>query len=238
VKRSLASVGGTMAAADDALRTGFGGTLAGGTHHAFREYGSGFCVFNDIAVAICWLRAAGDGGFGFIQRPAGRSGGFGSTHRAAVLDLDVHQGDGTAAIFEHDPAVLTISVHGQNNFPFRKQRSKIDIELPDETGDETFLATLDPLLARLREFRPHIVFYQSGVDMLASDTLGRLALTHDGLKRRDQRVLSFCRDHALPVVITMGGGYANPIEDTVLAHANTYRMAAQVYGALAAAAHG
>ncbi|MCP5113079.1 MAG: histone deacetylase [bacterium] len=207
VKRTLASVGGTVAAARDAMECGCGGTLAGGTHHAFPSTGSGFCVFNDIAVAIRVL----------------------APERAAVVDLDVHQGDGTALIFREDPAVLTLSIHGRNNFPFRKQESKIDIALADETGDEEYLRTLKETLPRILDFHPQIVFYQSGVDALAADTLGRLSLTHEGLKRRDRLVLETCRDAAIPTVVTLGGGYANPIDATVTAHANTFLTAAEVW---------
>ena len=212
VQRTLASVGGTLGAARDALDSGFGGNLAGGTHHASREEGSGFCVFNDLAVAILALRR---------DAPAAR---------VAVADLDVHQGDGTALIFEHDPAVLTLSLHGRNNFPFRKQRSRIDVDLPDGTGDEEYLAALAAALPRVFEFRPQVVFYQSGVDALAGDRLGRLALTHQGLIRRDRMVLEACRAGGVPVVVTLGGGYADPIERSVEAHANTFLTAASVFG--------
>jgi len=208
VTRTLASAGGTLAATRDAIDTGFGGTLAGGTHHAFRSEGSGFCVFNDVAIAIHAFRPK----------------------RAAVVDLDVHQGDGTAHFFEHDPDVLTISLHGAHNFPFRKQRSRIDVELPDKTGDEEYLRALDSVLPRVVEFRPEIVFYLSGVDALASDVLGRLALTPEGLKTRDTRVIAECHRNRLPLVITLGGGYSKPIELTAEAHANTFRAAADIYG--------
>jgi acetoin utilization deacetylase AcuC-like enzyme len=211
VRRTLGSVGGTMAAASDALATGFGGNLAGGTHHAFRAEGSGFCVFNDIAIAILWLRREG------------------RARRAAVIDLDVHQGDGTAAIFEEDPAVLTVSLHGENNFPFRKQRSKIDIGLPDGTGDESYISHLLDTLPGVREFCPDVVFYQAGVDTLEGDRLGRLALSHAGLLARDRTVLGFTKSIGIPVVITLGGGYADPITRTVEAHANTFRTAAVLF---------
>jgi len=209
VRRTLASAGGTLAATADALSTGFGGTLAGGTHHAFRSEGSGFCVFNDVAIAIYSMKAA----------------------RVAVVDLDVHQGDGTAHFFENHPDVLTLSVHGANNFPFRKQRSKIDVELPDKTADDEYLAALDRVLPRVFEFKPELVFYLSGVDALASDVLGRLSLTHDGLKARDRRVIEGCHRRGIPLVITLGGGYSRPIERTAEAHANTFRIAAEVFSA-------
>ncbi len=210
-QRTLASLGGTLAATDDALSRGFGGNLAGGTHHAFRGEGAGFCVFNDIAVAILSLRRTG--------RAA----------RAAVVDLDVHQGDGTAAIFQDDPAVLTISVHGRNNFPFRKQQSCVDIDLADGTSDAEYLSSVESVLPRVFAFQPDIVFYQSGVDGLTGDRLGRLALTHEGLKTRDELVMEACRADAIPLVTTLGGGYAEPIALTVEAHANTFRTAAGIF---------
>jgi len=212
VNRTLASVGGTLSATVDALECGWGGNLAGGTHHAFRGEGSGFCVFNDIAIAIHWLRESRR-----IQR-------------AAIVDLDVHQGDGTAQIFAGDSTVFTASMHGASNFPFRKQRSTVDIDLPDGTDDEAYLRALEQLLPRVLEFRPEIIFYQSGVDALGSDALGRLSLTHDGLRERDRLVMIAAGDRAIPLVITQGGGYAKPIADSALAHANTFRMAAEVFG--------
>jgi acetoin utilization deacetylase AcuC-like enzyme len=212
VERTLASVGATLAAARDALRNGCGGTLAGGTHHAFRGEGSGFCVFNDLAVAILALRAEH------------------GIARAAVIDLDVHQGDGTAQIFEHDPGVLTFSMHGRNNFPFRKQRSRIDIELDDGAGDSLYLALLDAALPRVFDFQPQAVFYQAGVDPLATDTLGRLALTPEGLAERDRRVIAAAKSWGAPFVVTLGGGYSDPIELTAAAHAHTFRQLHSVYG--------
>ncbi|MEO8028307.1 MAG: histone deacetylase [Bryobacteraceae bacterium] len=211
VRRTLASVGGTLAATREAFEHGWGGTLAGGTHHAFYGEGSGYCVFNDFAIAIVSLRAAG------------------LIRKAAIIDLDVHQGDGTAQMFEGDPNVLTFSMHGAKNFPFRKQRSRIDVELADGTADAEYLDTLALWLPRIFEFAPDVVFFQSGVDALAEDTLGRLALTHDGLRRRDELVLGACRTYGAPVVLTLGGGYASPIELTANAHANTFRTAAALW---------
>ena len=207
VERTLASVGGTLAASADALATGFGGNLAGGTHHAFRDRGAGFCVFNDLAIAI---RAIG--------------------HRAAVIDLDVHQGDGTAAIFADDETVLTLSLHGAHNFPFHKQTSCIDLALPDGTVDDEYLAHLRNVLPRVAEFRPEFLLYQSGVDALSGDRLGRLALSHAGLAERDRIVFSFAKRAGLPVVVTLGGGYADPISRTAQAHVNTFRAAAEILG--------
>ncbi|HEX8924921.1 MAG TPA: histone deacetylase [Terriglobales bacterium] len=211
VRRTLASVGGTLAATREALDHSWGGTLAGGTHHAFRAEGSGFCVFNDIAIAIEWLRRE--------QR----------FERVAVVDCDVHQGDGTAQIFDGDEGVFTLSLHGRKNFPFRKRRSRLDIELEDGTGDDDYLAALKPALDAVFAFRPQFVFFQSGVDPLAVDRLGRLALTHEGLKRRDQLVLGTCREQRVPVAVTLGGGYSDPIEATVQAHANTFRTAHVIF---------
>ena len=211
VRRTLASVGGTLSATADALEKGWGGTLAGGTHHASRSEGSGFCVFNDIAIAIHCLRSEG------------------RITRAAVIDLDVHQGDGTAQIFAGDATVFTASVHGKSNFPFRKQQSTLDVDLPDGTTDDDYLLALNTALAPVLDFNPDILFYQSGVDALRSDALGRLALTHNGLRERDRRVMTAARTHRIPLVITQGGGYSKPIELSAEAHANTFRMAAEVY---------
>ncbi len=212
VLRTLASVGGALAATDAAHESGFGGALMGGTHHAFWGEGSGFCVFNDIAVSIAGLRMRGWG------------------WRVAVIDLDVHQGDGTALLFAEDPDVLTLSFHGRNNFPFRKQVSKIDVAFDDGTGDEEYLAKLDEVLPRVWAFRPDFVFYQSGVDGLREDKLGKLALTHAGLEERDRRVMTAAQRYGRPFVLLLGGGYAEPIEATVRANTNTYQIAAEVWG--------
>jgi len=211
VDRTLASVGSTLNSARLALECGIAGGLSGGTHHAFRGEGAGFCVFNDIAVAIYALRREG------------------VISRAAVIDLDVHQGDGTAAIFFGDPGVLTFSMHGAKNFPFHKQSGGIDIELEDGAEDREYLARLCETLPRIWAFRPDLVFFQAGVDALATDKLGRLALSQDGLRKRDQLVISQARDHGVPLVITLGGGYSEPIEATVDAHTTTFVTAAQIF---------
>ncbi|HME10811.1 MAG TPA: histone deacetylase [Bryobacteraceae bacterium] len=211
VKRTLASVGGTLSATEEAFRTGWGGNLAGGTHHAFRNEGSGYCVFNDLAIAVRVLQAAG------------------KIYRAAIIDLDVHQGDGTAEIFGDDPHVLTISLHCRSNFPFRKQRSQIDVELADGTGDEEYLQALDQVLPRMLAFDPQVIFYQSGVDGLKSDTLGKLALTEAGLRERDHRVAAAALAQQSPLIVTLGGGYSEPMELTAQAHANTYRIVAGTF---------
>jgi len=211
VNRSRASVGATLSAAKDAMETGWGGTLGGGTHHAFRAEGAGFCIFNDVAVAIQWLRSQG------------------KIKRAAVIDLDVHQGDGTAEIFAGDPEVFTLSIHCQSNFPFRKQVSKLDVALPDKVEDAEYLETLESALPRIFLFAPEVIFYQSGVDGLLTDVLGRLSLTPQGLIQRDRMVMRSVRDSGIPLVLTSGGGYSKPIELSAEAHANTYRTAWEVY---------
>ena len=213
VMRSRAAVGGTCAAAGLALTEGIGGNLAGGTHHAFPDHGEGYCVFNDIAVSIRMLQAEG------------------RIRRALVVDLDVHQGNGTAAVFDEDPDVFTFSMHGERNFPFRKQRSSLDIGLSDGVGDDVYLDALERHLPRVVEAaRPDIVYYQAGVDPLAEDTLGRLSLTHAGLEARDTFVLEAARRSGIPMVVTLGGGYARPLEATVRAHIGTYRAARTVWG--------
>ena len=205
VQRTLASVGSTLAASRVALETGWGGGLAGGTHHAFRDAGSGFCIFNDMAVATAVLRAEWRIG------------------RVAIVDLDVHQGDGTATLFADDPETLTISLHGRNNFPFRKQQSKLDIEFEDGATDEIYLPEVARVLDRVREFSPDLVYFQAGVDALAADRLGKLSLTHQGLQQRDALVLAL----PCPLVIVMGGGYSDPIAHTVEGHFNTFTAAAR-----------
>jgi acetoin utilization deacetylase AcuC-like enzyme len=211
VRRTLASVGGTLAASEQALIGGFGGTLAGGTHHAFRAEGSGYCVFNDIAVAILSLRTGG------------------KATRVAVVDLDVHQGDGTAQIFETDPSVLTFSMHGSKNFPFRKQRSRLDVELEDGSGDQVYLDKLASSLPKAFEPNPDFVFYQSGVDPLDSDRLGRLSVTMRGLRERDRMVFEAVRRAGCPLVVTLGGGYSEPIACTAEAHAQTFLTAMEIF---------
>ncbi|MDY0048515.1 MAG: histone deacetylase [Thauera propionica] len=215
VERSRRSAGATLAACRSALARD-GGTacavnLAGGTHHAHRDFGSGFCVFNDTAIAALAMRAEGRAG------------------RIAIVDCDVHQGDGTATILADEPEVFTCSLHGAKNFPFRKQISDLDIELPDETDDAAYLKALDDALQSVFErVRPELAIYLAGADPYAGDRLGRLALSIDGLRLRDERVLATCRDAGVPVAIAMAGGYAEPIDDTVTIHFNTVTSAARL----------
>lgn len=212
VARSLATVGGAIAAARSALVTGLSGQLAGGTHHAHRNFGSGFCVFNDLAVATLTLLAE--------QR----------VERIAILDLDVHQGDGNAAILGGNPSVFVASVQGARNFPFRRVPSSLDVELPDGTGDRAYLDALAGVLPAIERFRPQLLLYLSGADALQQDRLGRLDLSHEGLAERDRLVLELCRRRGLPVSIAIGGGYAEPIEDSVRGYANTFRVAMDLLG--------
>ncbi|MFY0525291.1 histone deacetylase [Archangium gephyra] len=210
--RSRASVGGTVGAARAALEDGISGNLAGGTHHAFPDHGEGYCVFNDIAVAIRVLQA---------ER---------RIQRAVVVDLDVHQGNGTAAVFEGDDSVFTLSIHGEHNFPFRKQRSSRDVGLPDGVDDRAYLDVLATHLPEvLKAAGVDLLFYQAGVDPLAEDALGRLSLTHAGMRERDRLVLEAAWHRGLPLVLTLGGGYAKPITATLEAHLGTYETALSVF---------
>lgn len=204
VERSLRTVQGTIEAARDALDGGIGLNLAGGTHHAFPGHGEGFCVFNDVAIAIRTLQCEGRIG------------------RAVVVDLDVHQGNGTARIFADDPGVFTFSIHGAGNYPFRKERSRLDLELPDRTGDDAYLALLSlHLEAVLEEARPDLAVFIAGADPYQFDRLGRLSLSMEGLEQRDAAVLAACRRRGLPVAVVLGGGYAADLQDVVTIHANT-----------------
>jgi acetoin utilization deacetylase AcuC-like enzyme len=210
VERSRRSVGATIAAAREVMRPGasVSANLAGGTHHAFRDRGEGYCVFNDVAVAAASMLRAG------------------AAARVAVVDCDVHQGDGTAAIFRDEPAVFTCSLHGANNFPFRKETSDLDVTFEDGAGDDEYLRALDAHLpAVLDGHRPDLVFYLAGADPYEGDRLGRLRLTIDGLRARDRMVFDACRARALPVVVLMSGGYAPDVDAIVTIHANTIREA-------------
>ena len=209
VERARRSVGATIAAARAALDEGTGANLAGGTHHAFADRGEGFCVFNDVAVASRVL-----------QRDQ-------HSRRIAIVDLDVHQGNGTAAIFAGDPSVFTFSMHGAQNFPFRKEVSDLDVPLADGTGDQEYLELLHAHLPTvLNDHQPDFVFYLAGADPYEGDRLGRLKLTIDGLRQRDEMVVGACRRAGLPLAISMSGGYAPDIDAIVTIHANTIRTAA------------
>ncbi len=212
-ERSLRTVQGTVEAGFDALASGAGINLAGGTHHAFAAHGEGFCVFNDVAVAVRVLQREG------------------RVRRVAIIDLDVHQGNGTASIFAGDPDVYTFSLHGAKNFPFRKELSTLDVELDDCTGDTAYCSLLTAhLIDVLDESRPDIVFYLAGADPYVDDRFGRLALSFDGLRARDRLVFEGCRRRGLPVVLTLAGGYARSLEDVVTIHATTVRELRRAYG--------
>lgn len=206
-RRASATMGGAVAAARAALQSGLSGQLAGGTHHAHYDFGAGYCVFNDFAIAALTLFAEG------------------RVKRVAVVDLDVHQGDGNAAILGSRDDVFIFSMHGAKNFPFRKEKSTLDVEMPDGVEDDAYLAALAEHLPAVFAFRPDLIFYQAGVDPLAEDRLGRLALTHQGLMTRDRMVLGEADRRGIPVSIAIGGGYAEPIEASVEAYANTWRVA-------------
>ena len=221
VERSRRSVGATVAAARAALDDGVAANLAGGTHHAFADRGEGFCVFNDVAVAARVLQ----------RDPSTRLGSLRAGQHAvriAVIDLDVHQGNGTAAIFKDDASVFTFSMHGEKNFPFKKEVSDLDVALPDGTRDDRYLSALqvhlDDVLTR---HRPDFAFYLAGADPYEGDRIGRLKLTLDGLRARDEMVLRACAEAGLPVAITMSGGYANDINAIITIHANTIRTASR-----------
>jgi acetoin utilization deacetylase AcuC-like enzyme len=208
VERSRRSVGATIAAAHAALDDGVAANLAGGTHHAFADRGEGFCVFNDVAVAA---RA--------LQRDQ-------QARRIAIVDLDVHQGNGSAAIFSGDSSVFTFSMHGAQNFPFRKEVSDLDVALNDGTADAEYLELLQAHLPSvLNGHQPDFVFYLAGADPYEGDRLGRLKLTIDGLRQRDEIVMTACRRAGLPLAISMSGGYAPDIDAIVTIHANTIRSA-------------
>ena len=208
-----AGVGGTLAAMRAALRHGLAGNLGGGNHHAMTAACGGFCLFNDLAVASA-----------IALRDE-------LVSRILVLDLDVHQGDGTAEILAREPRAFTCSMHSARNFPFDKKESDLDVPLPDGTGDEAFLAALDGALATsIDRSRPELILYQAGVDPLREDRMGRLAMTHAGVRERDRVVLERAARLGVPVVLTMGGGYASPIEISVEAHLGTYEAARAAFG--------
>lgn len=207
VERAFRVVQGTIEASEAALEHGVAMNLAGGTHHAFPNRGEGFCTFNDVAVAVRRLQA------------------LGKVRRVALVDLDVHQGNGNHGCFAGDDRVFTFSMHGAKNFPFHKVPGTLDVELDDGTGDDEYLALLAAHLPRvLRESEPDLVVYLSGADPHEGDRLGRLKLTFDGLMERDRMVIGMCRDVGIPVCATMSGGYGHNVHDTVAVHLNTVRV--------------
>jgi acetoin utilization deacetylase AcuC-like enzyme len=215
--RSRHSVGASIAAARAALDEGVAANMAGGTHHAYADKGSGYCVFNDVAVAARLMQAE----WSRRQR---------STLKVLVIDLDVHQGNGTAAIFRGDDTVFTFSMHGARNFPFRKEASDLDVDLPDGCGDVDYLAALDRALADVwRRCQPGLAFYLAGADPHEADRLGRLKLTYDGLAERDRRVLAALRERRIPVALSMAGGYGHDLATTVAVQVTTLTLAADTW---------
>jgi acetoin utilization deacetylase AcuC-like enzyme len=212
--RARRSVGATLAACRAAFHDGVAANVAGGTHHAYPDRGGGFCVFNDAAVAARLMQAE-------------RARRQRQHLRVAIIDLDVHQGNGTARIFRDDPTVFTLSLHGQKNFPFRKEASDLDVDLPDGTSDDAYLQALERALEELaHRFDPGLVIYLAGADPHEGDRLGRLKLTWDGLEARDRRVFDWAWQRGLPLAFAMAGGYGHRLEDTVQVQINTFRVAA------------
>lgn len=209
--RSLASVGGSLSSAKSALLNGVAGNLSGGTHHAFRDYGEGYCVFNDFAIVSTYLQ----------QNNLAK--------KIAIIDLDVHQGNGTSSILRENKNVFILDMHGEKNYPYEKIPSSLDVSLPDDTNDGQYLSILENKLEVVFDFEPDIVLFLAGVDPLKEDALGRLALTKEGLRERDYMVLNECKNRNIPVSIALGGGYAKPIELTVECYAQTYEVVKEVF---------
>lgn len=215
VARSKLSVGGTIAACRAAIEEGMAANLAGGTHHAYSDHGEGYCVFNDVAIASRQLQLDGIVG------------------RVVIIDCDVHQGNGTAAIFAQDPSVFTFSIHGQKNFPFHKEPSDLDVGLPDGCNDECFLTEFHPALASaIERSQADLAIYIAGADPYIDDRLGRMKLSKGGLLERDCMVYHLCYQHNLPVATVLGGGYARQVSDTVDIHFQTLRLAAHISAGL------
>ena len=212
VNREIIIMEGTLTAALQSLKSGIGMNIAGGTHHAFSDKGEGFCLLNDIAIAANHLLNNG------------------ICQKILIVDLDVHQGNGTAEIFRDHRNVFTFSMHGAKNYPLSKEQSDLDVALPDNTGDRTYLRLLESNLSLILDaFQPQFVFFQSGVDVLKTDKLGRLGLSREGCKTRDAMVLNACKRNNIPVTVSMGGGYSEKLSDIVEAHANTFRLAQEIY---------
>lgn len=211
VRRTFLAVSGTINAAFHALENRVASNLAGGTHHSFPDRGEGFCVLNDVAIAIRVLQQAQQ------------------AQRFLIIDCDVHQGNGTAFIFKEEEEVFTFSMHGAKNYPLFKEKSNLDIELPDNTSDAEYLETLEEALPRIFLHNPDLVFYLGGADPFEKDKLGRLSLTMKGLQKRDEMVLTYAKEHHVPIVTVMSGGYALDINDTVEIHANTIRAVKKVF---------
>tara|TARA_E500000178_G_scaffold354460_1_gene423495 strand:- start:344 stop:1183 length:840 start_codon:yes stop_codon:yes gene_type:complete len=212
VERELTIAQGTIECTKYSIEHGISMNIAGGTHHAFYDRGEAFCMLNDQAIAANYL----------IKKKL--------AERIMIIDLDVHQGNGTASIFKSNPEVFTISFHGKKNYPFRKEKSDVDIEFEDNTDDELYLKKLKKHIPTLIEnFKPDFVFYLSGVDVLNNDKLGRLALSIDGCKERDKFILELCKANSIPTQVSMGGGYSELLRNIIEAHSNTFRLAQEIY---------
>ena len=212
VEREVIIADGTIKASEYALKHGIAMNIAGGTHHAYTNRGEAFCLLNDQAI-----------GARYLQNKA-------LINKVLIVDLDVHQGNGTAEIFQNDDSVFTFSMHGKSNYPFKKEESDLDIALDNDTNDAKYLKTLKETLPKLIEInQPDFIYYLCGVDVIASDKLGKLALSIEGCKERDRFVLQTCKDHEIPVMCSMGGGYSPDIKTIVNAHANTFRLAQKIF---------
>ncbi|PWH83783.1 histone deacetylase [Algibacter marinivivus] len=212
VKREVIIADGTIKATEFALKYGIAMNIAGGTHHAYSNRGEAFCLLNDQAIGARYLLDKG------------------LVKKVLIVDLDVHQGNGTAEIFQNDTSVFTFSMHGKGNYPFKKEQSDLDIALENDTDDETYLSILKDILPKLiNDEKPDFIYYLSGVDVVASDKLGKLGLTLEGCKERDRFVLQTCKNNKTPVMCSMGGGYSPDIKIIIEAHANTFRLAQEIF---------
>ena len=212
VTREMTIAQGTIDCVNYSLKNGISMNIAGGTHHAFHDRGEAFCMLNDQAIAAKYL----------INQKLAK--------KVMIIDLDVHQGNGTASIFSTNKEVFTISFHGKKNYPFRKEKSDIDVEFDDNTGDQFYLNKLKNLIPNaIDNFKPDFIFYLSGVDVLNNDKLGRLGLSIDGCKERDKFILELCNKNSIPVQVSMGGGYSELLKNIIEAHSNTFRLAQEIY---------
>ena len=214
MNRVRASTGGTFAAAKQAMEMGYGAQLAGGTHHAHFDFGAGYCVFNDFAYTAHMLRENN------------------LAQKIAVIDLDVHHGDGNASLLADKSFCFVLNMFGEKNYPLKKPDSDLDVALKDHTSDSEFLALLEQVLPEVISFDPDIILYQAGVDGLVKDRLGRLDLTFEGLKARDELVFNLAKAYEIPIVHVLGGGYSRPIDDTVTAYSNTFEKALECFSIL------
>ena len=212
VDRELQIAQGTVSGVNYSLKNGISMNIAGGTHHAFYDRGEAFCMLNDQAIAANYI----------IQE--------GLFKKILIIDLDVHQGNGTASLFNSNPNVYTLSFHGKKNYPFRKEKSDLDVEFEDNTNDNEYLKVLKETIPKvIDQFEPEFIFYLSGVDVLQNDKLGRLSLTLNGCKERDKFILQTCKDNSIPLQVSMGGGYSMVLKNIIEAHSNTFRLAQEIF---------